>query len=626
MRSFIEDPSKRVRHSAFQHLGPFLATIPSAAITPAVLKPYLAMATAGGAGRMVSSAAAAGDDELTIFCAFSFPALAMTLGGSRWGDLRQLFLLLARHPEKRVRRPISHSLHDLAHIVGPAATERDLCPVFDLYRRDVEDVRRGVIRGLASFLSSLPADARESRVPVLAETLDGLPQRGWRLRRLFARQLDSLAALFSPVMVFAQVASIAERLLNDEVAAVRHAAAARLAPLLEAVGRADAELRQAVEERLLSRLSSDDARSRITLARALENLAMTLPEEDFLESFLPAVRKLARDPIGGVRRRIAGLLHRSCRAAAALAAATEEQAAKAGEATAAASATSCGTASTAVVGAAASAAADTAADSSSASVPSRGASATAARPSGSTPPASPLDVHTTPARVVVRGSGTLALSPVKGADAVTVSFDDDDDIVRAEEPEMGDPPACLAYLIAVPGMREVLAAFARDTDTEVRVAVGEDVRVGSRRPRNDAGDLIRGPDLPWDQAAVEPAAAACLEESASPAAATEEANTEATAAASAFAVAKADAEAATSASATDAVSATSAGATAASAEVVASASAVVDDSLAAEAILPSPSASPPVAVAAEAPPPPAPTAAVRSLELPTNADEPSEEG
>jgi len=497
MQSFLSDASRWVRNSAHQHLGPFLATLPSSAITAPVLAPFLAMAPRADVAASGALTSTSPDPELAIFCAFSFPAVALTLGPARWSEIRPLFLVLARHPEKKVRRPVSHSLHELARVVGPDITLTDLYPVFDLFRRDVEDVRRGVIRGLSAFLSGMrPAD-REACIPVLRETLDSLPPRGWRLRRAVARQVDSLASLFSPVMVFAQVRPLVERLLDDDVAAVRNAAAARLAPLLEAAGKTDIALREEVEASLLARASSADARARVTLVRCLEALAASLPPDDFLGSFLATVKRLGRDPVPAVRRRVAGLIRRATEAAAAAPPGTTtpgDEAAAGGEAAAPAASGA---------GAAAAVAPPT--------LPAGAAAAVAAAAAGgdaaarATPPSSPGRASSgagggSVRHVVVSSGGAEASSPVKGADAVTVSVDDDDTLAAIENPDTGPARPALSFLASAPGMQETLAALRGDRDPEVRLAAGVELCVGARR-----GDR---PTDPVNQEAAEEDAAA----------------------------------------------------------------------------------------------------------------------
>jgi serine/threonine-protein phosphatase 4 regulatory subunit 1 len=78
---FVTDISKWVRSAAYQQLGPFLATLPEEHISSPLLTYYTSMA--GSSDEDAEQPPPASDDELKMFCAFSFPAVAQTLGRER---------------------------------------------------------------------------------------------------------------------------------------------------------------------------------------------------------------------------------------------------------------------------------------------------------------------------------------------------------------------------------------------------------------------------------------------------------------------------------------------------------------------------------------------------------------
>ena len=53
----------------------------------------------------------------------------------------------------KVRRTLAFSIHELAVIVGEENTTRDLVPVFNGFLKDLDEVRIGVLKHLADFLS-----------------------------------------------------------------------------------------------------------------------------------------------------------------------------------------------------------------------------------------------------------------------------------------------------------------------------------------------------------------------------------------------------------------------------------------------------------------------------------------
>jgi hypothetical protein len=53
-----------------------------------------------------------------LICAFNYPALALTLGKERWGELRELYLELSTSLVVKVRCTLAASLGELAKILG----------------------------------------------------------------------------------------------------------------------------------------------------------------------------------------------------------------------------------------------------------------------------------------------------------------------------------------------------------------------------------------------------------------------------------------------------------------------------------------------------------------------------
>ena len=108
------DMSRWVRFSAFQTLGPLIATLDPEEITPAILDQFTNMAT--------------GEGEITLYCAFNFPGVLLTVGASRWEGLREAYMTLVKDVHQwKVRRSLAHSLHEIAKILGPELTESALC-------------------------------------------------------------------------------------------------------------------------------------------------------------------------------------------------------------------------------------------------------------------------------------------------------------------------------------------------------------------------------------------------------------------------------------------------------------------------------------------------------------------
>ena len=77
---------------------------------------------------------------------------------------------------------MAYSLHALADILTPEQVEEDLCPVFDSFFRDVDEVKIGILSHLAQFLEQLPLNTRQTYLDKLTDLTCVDNQRNWRFR------------------------------------------------------------------------------------------------------------------------------------------------------------------------------------------------------------------------------------------------------------------------------------------------------------------------------------------------------------------------------------------------------------------------------------------------------------
>ena len=70
------------------------------------------------------------DNEIAKHCAYSLPAVALTLGRSNWPLLKDTYEILARDMQWKVRRSLASSIHELGIILGEGA-HQDLIPIFN---------------------------------------------------------------------------------------------------------------------------------------------------------------------------------------------------------------------------------------------------------------------------------------------------------------------------------------------------------------------------------------------------------------------------------------------------------------------------------------------------------------
>ncbi|CAO3616526.1 unnamed protein product [Mucor hiemalis] len=161
------------------------------------------------------------DTERIHNCAFNYPAIVLTAGVAYWDShLKDTYLNLTKDYQLKVRRTFAYSLHEIARIIGPERTERDLVQIFALYLMDLDDVKQGVLDNLSDFLSVLAVSSRNEYIPILAEVWDGV-MSNWHLRNILAHQLRDIAGLFDASRVVEHILPLAIRACHDEFAAVR---------------------------------------------------------------------------------------------------------------------------------------------------------------------------------------------------------------------------------------------------------------------------------------------------------------------------------------------------------------------------------------------------------------------
>lgn len=159
--------------------------------------------------------------EIPHHCAFSFPAVAFTLGRENWHYLKMAYQSLASAKHWKVRRTLASSIHEIAMILGEELTATDLVPIYDGFIKDLDEVRIGVLKHLATFLKILKPTDRYQYLPRLSDFLATDNEWNWRFREELATQLLEIVSLFSPSDVAQSIAPLSFQLLVDKVAAVR---------------------------------------------------------------------------------------------------------------------------------------------------------------------------------------------------------------------------------------------------------------------------------------------------------------------------------------------------------------------------------------------------------------------
>jgi serine/threonine-protein phosphatase 4 regulatory subunit 1 len=164
------------------------------------------------------------DPARPLICAFNYPAVALTLGRARWGELREAYLEIAENKAVAVRRTLAASLGELAKIVGEDHAERDLMGVWwGAVRAGEEEVRDKALECVQVFVAALGKEPRIAVVDGLLTIWQEGGFRGWRERKCIANALTDLAGLVGQD-VPAILRGLLKKALEDGVAAVREAA------------------------------------------------------------------------------------------------------------------------------------------------------------------------------------------------------------------------------------------------------------------------------------------------------------------------------------------------------------------------------------------------------------------
>ncbi|KAI8071336.1 armadillo-type protein [Gongronella butleri] len=335
---FKNDVSRNVRNTLAEIIGELIAkflpedwetTGQPGQVPDALLEFFLSLGASSNSNQMFKL-----ETDRALLCAYNFPAVVVTVGAGYWDShLKETYLSLTKDYQIKVRRTFAYSLHEIARIIGPERTERDLVQIFALYLMDLDDVKQGVLEHLAEFLGTLAVSSRNEYIPILTEVWDGV-MTNWRLRDILASQLREIALLFDAARVVEHILPLAIRACHDEFAAVRETGVEAFPVILDIVKRAVDEggenlshdgdlddeeedgpeahneskrnfalaLLNHVMERLDEFVRSDMHRGRLMftqICRAL--LEVGISPGDFASFFLPRLAPLTQDPIVNVR-------------------------------------------------------------------------------------------------------------------------------------------------------------------------------------------------------------------------------------------------------------------------------------------------------------------------------------
>ncbi len=252
------------------------------------------------------------DTEIARHCAFSLPAVALTLGRSNWLLLKDTYEALATDMQWKVRRTLASSIHELGVILGEEFSGTDLIPIFNGFLKDLDEVRQGLLKHLADFLGLLRVSDRRNYLPKLSEFLKMDNDRNWRFRQELADQLELLIPLYSPSEIEEFVSPIAMVLVHDKVASVRQSAVNVIAAIVKSLSESDKpELATSLLRCAIESLARETLWVHRQTFAALSLVALNsgaVNNETFSTELLPHLLDLAVDNVANVRLAVARTL------------------------------------------------------------------------------------------------------------------------------------------------------------------------------------------------------------------------------------------------------------------------------------------------------------------------------
>lgn len=258
------------------------------------------------------------DTELTRHCAYSLPAVALTLGRQNWPVLKDTYETLAGDMHWKVRRTLAFSIHELAVILGEEIAQSDLVPVFNGFIKDLDEVRIGVLKHLAHFLRLLRPQNRRDYLPRMDEFLRTDNENNWRFRLELATQLADIIDLFSPQDCQTFIAPIALSLMADKVVHIRRTCYSVVCQLVKQLNcEGDPRYVEALSKQLREKFAQAPTWSqRQSYAFLCGHMVAenSLHLEDWCRLFLPSLLSLALDRVPNVRIAVAKMLttHIAC--------------------------------------------------------------------------------------------------------------------------------------------------------------------------------------------------------------------------------------------------------------------------------------------------------------------------
>jgi len=256
--------------------------------------------------------------DINCICAFSLPAVALTLGQENWPCLRPIFNLLVVGLSTNIRLILASSLHELAKIIGPFYSNRDLLPALFAFMDQSDDVRERILKNLSPLVNTFDKAQQKTILRKLPEFYKLDNEYNWRFRVEFINQFTKIVQLFDKPKQFSQIIiPMIFSLLEDRIAEVRKSAIPLLSLTIQHLNDLTKhippanKLKESILDQIYYKLYLSKKWSfRQLFIMVCDNIVQTvaLPVETFEEKLLAPLLNLSNDKVNNVRLTLSRVL------------------------------------------------------------------------------------------------------------------------------------------------------------------------------------------------------------------------------------------------------------------------------------------------------------------------------
>ena len=290
---FYKDPARSVKKVSLLQLGHFLYSLKGSKINPFLVQLYASL-----------DPKLTVDQELIYHCAYTFPAVLLSLGAAEWPSLKNVYKNLIKQDLPQVKATLAASIHEVAKIVGGKVAAEELDPILKNFLNDPTTAHM-CFAHLHEFLLVLEDKQRLAYLD-LVDKIIIKSQHNWRLREVFAESAEEYAKMFDIHTVHDRIAKLLYGLLQDNVIEVRMKMCKHIQAIVTGFAAETAYFDEAINF-VLKLFESSNFRDRQTFIYICEGFMCN--ESFFDQYFMTQFLTLQKDRVISVRVSLAKILH-----------------------------------------------------------------------------------------------------------------------------------------------------------------------------------------------------------------------------------------------------------------------------------------------------------------------------